>query len=958
MRSAGAASRYSGRVWRSDDGLPQNRIQAISQTPDGYLWVGTSGGLVRFDGVRFTNFDRSNTPGLPDDSILSLCPARDGGLWVGTEGGGLVHMKGGVFSAYGLDQGLSNGFVRGIVEISANKLWVGTDRGFFLFDNGSFIRLDGRDGVPIFAVRSMVEEPGGRIITSTSAGLFAVAGGRLVRTGPRVPDATGLMADPDGSLWLASQSGLRHAVRGELVPVPKIGVTFTRTLARDSEGNLWVGTIGEGLARVGKDGVSLFRSPDPLPHNTIWCVFEDMERNIWVGTQDGLLRLSATAVGTVTASDGLDDDDVASVYEDPAGKIWIGTLAGRLHTMNGGRAVPFHVPPGVGEFHPRIAWTDPTGVQWLGSNGQGMLRIAGGATRIFSTADGLRSNTIRQVLRDRSGVIWIATGSGLSRWDGTAIRTYYLEDGLAYGGVRVLAEDTNGDLLVGTDRGMNRVRNGVFLRDPVLARLHEERIWAILPDRSGLWLGTRGNGLLRVRGNRIARLTTRQGLPGNSIYQILDGGDGRLWMSSSAGVFSASLAELDASADGRAGLVATVPWGIDEGMLSSQMNGGMQGAGFRSRSGEFWFPSVKGAVRIVPGQRPAAPPQPVVVESVTAGDMPIRVAESVVIPPGRGKLQIDFTSPSLASPDRVSFQYRLEGFDEAWTATTKGRTALYTNIPPGKYRFHVIARSGVWPGRFAETVLPVVWLPHFYETAWFYASLLVFSILVLVLALRMYARTTRARFALVLAERTRLAREMHDTVIQGCVGVSSLLEAARSLPPSAAGGTRPLLDRAAEQIRLTVNEAREAVWDLRHSDPAVERDAGAVVRTLETFVRQAEASAGIPVRVEVTGTPAPLGERAGRNLLLVAREAIRNAAAHARPSAISVHLAFGSDAVRLEVSDDGPGFDPGTASGDGHYGIIGMRERMRQSGGTLELMSAEGNGTRVIARLPVRNSSK
>jgi signal transduction histidine kinase len=355
------------------------------------------------------------------------------------------------------------------------------------------------------------------------------------------------------------------------------------------------------------------------------------------------------------------------------------------------------------------------------------------------------------------------------------------------------------------------------------------------------------------------------------------------------------------------------------------------------------------------------------IEAVVAGEDALvfgdgAFGDSVVIPPGTGKLRIDFTSPSLASPDRIGFQYRLEGFEDAWTSTGRVRSAFYTNIPPGRYRFHVVARGGGLRGSAADAVLPIVWQPHFYQTAWFYAALAVLAGLALFGALRIYARTTRARFALVLGERTRLAREMHDTVIQGCVGVSSLLEAARSLPPTAESQKLELLDRAAEQVRVTVNEAREAVWDLRHSDPSAERDRDAMVATLATFARQSEANSGIPVRVEVSGTPGLLGEREGRNLLLVAREAIRNAAAHAQPSVIAVTLAFEAGAARLEVADNGSGFVPDqqrTGGGaNGHYGIVGMRERMKQSGGTLEMISSPGNGTRVVARLPLQASRK
>jgi signal transduction histidine kinase len=395
-----------------------------------------------------------------------------------------------------------------------------------------------------------------------------------------------------------------------------------------------------------------------------------------------------------------------------------------------------------------------------------------------------------------------------------------------------------------------------------------------------------------------------------------------------------------------------VPYGTDDGLLSSQMNGGWQTAGCRTRSGEFWFPSVKGAVRIDPRQLRRMPSAPVLIESVQADGRPLPVSGQVVIPPGRGELEIDYTAPNLRSPDRVTFKYRLEGFDDAWTPSPRRRAAYYTNLPPGNYRFQVVARDGAQPDRVSEADLRIVRQPFFYQSRWFYAACLAATGLLIWGMFLLYARQTREKYALVLNERTRLAREMHDTVIQGCVGVSTLLEAARSMPPSASGKVREMVERAASQIRQTVNEAREAVWDLRHS--SIDRT---LPDTLREFARLITASDGIPVRAEIEGTPAQLDENADRNLLLVAREAIRNAVLHAQARQIEVALRFEPAEVRLEVIDDGRGFTPEPAREDVqdvHYGIVGMRERVEQSGGTFQLVSSPGHGTRVIARVPLK----
>jgi signal transduction histidine kinase/ligand-binding sensor domain-containing protein len=952
-----ASAQYSRRVWRSEDGLPQNKIQVISQTPEGYLWIGTSGGLVRFDGVRFVVFDRSNTPALHEDSILSLCAARDGSLWIGTEGGGIARMKDGVFSEFGAKDGLTNGFVRAITEDRQGRFWAESDHGFFRFERGRFTPLA---APPDTRIRIAYQDRAGNVWFGTSRGLFVLRDGRMVRARPE-DAALGSIATiregVDGALWLvASDLGLERMVDGRVERNPGWDAIVTRAFCLDHTGDLWAGTIGKGLLRIAPGGATTtYRASDMLPDNTVLAVFEDREQNLWAGTQDGLLRLTRSTVETITSANGLGDDNVATVYEDPRGTLWLGTFTNQLYRLEGERAVPFRAPGAAAGFSARSIYVDREGVEWLGSPNAGVLRIAGGNVRVFTSPADMRSRDVRQVLEDRAGMIWIATGSGLSRWDGHSMKTFYLEDGLAYVSLRVLAEDTNGDLLVGTDGGLNRVRDGKFLRDPVFAQLGRERIWTILPDNHGsLWLGTQGNGLIRIRNGKITRYTTRDGLLSNSIYQILaDGTPGtnqdRFWMSSSAGIFSADRKELDAVADGRAGPIAVVPFGTDDGLLSSQMNGGWQTAGCRTRSGEFWFPSVKGAVRIDPRQLRRAPSAAVLIESVLADDRPVPVAGEVVIPPGRGKLEIDYTAPNLRSPDRVTFKYRLDGFDDAWTPSPKRRAAYYTNLPPGKYRFQVVARDGAQPDHVSEADLAVVWQPFFYQSRWFYGACLAVAGLLIWGMFLLYARQTREKYALVLNERTRLAREMHDTVIQGCVGVSTLLEAARSMPPSASGKVREMVDRAASQIRQTVNEAREAVWDLRHSNT----DRG-LSDTLREFARLITASDGIPVRAEIEGTPAPLDENAQRNLLLVAREAIRNAVLHAQARQIEVALRFEPAEVRLDVIDDGRGFTPEPAREDVHYGIVGMRERVEQSGGTFQLESSPGRGTRVIARVPLK----
>ncbi len=462
--------------------------------------------------------------------------------------------------------------------------------------------------------------------------------------------------------------------------------------------------------------------------------------------------------------------------------------------------------------------------------------------------------------------------------------------------MRVLAEDHTGDLLVGTDGGLNRIHDGRFVPDSSFAPLSGERIWALLEDEDHtLWVGTRGGGLFRIAGGKLSKLTTHEGLLSNTIYRILEDGNRNLWWSGPAGVFSASRDELNRVADGlsgtasaggdqrgassarvesknsafpSAGMIAGVAYGTAEGLESTQMTGGFGSAGCRTSSGELWFPSVKGAVRIDPklfSHQPAIAGADRRNHRGRPADPALRGDSDSSRAREAGDPLHGFEPPLSPEPD-LGFQYLLEGFDETWTAGSSDRVAHYTNLPHGPYRFRVVATDSVAPRQSSEASISFVWEPHLYETPWFYGLCAALAIACGGIALRVYARQTKARYAVLLSERTRLAREMHDTVIQGCVGVSTLLEAASGFHPTGAGRMKELLDQARVQIRLTLDEARQAVWDLRHAQLE-----GELAGMLRDFVRQLSSEQDVPIRVELTGSPVHLESGTVRSLFLVAR---------------------------------------------------------------------------------------
>jgi ligand-binding sensor domain-containing protein/signal transduction histidine kinase len=944
--------RYASRIWRTQDGLPENRVRAIAQTPDGYLWIGTSSGLARFDGVRFVVYARFNTPSMRDDNIRALSVARDGSLWAATDGGGLLHYQNGRFESLGPNEGLASEFVGAVLEDRAGDVWAATNRGLFRRHGERFVRMDEELHLSNIAFFTLREGHDGRVLAGGPAGLFRVEDGKLRPYGEHEMDGVYHIGETrEGTLWLGTSHGLRFTGTAVANRKRAYAKSMIGAIIQDHAGNVWLGTGGQGLYLVQRGEDIVFRAPANLPDNSVSAILEDREQNIWVGTADGLVRMSTPEVGLLNSRDGLSDDNVSTVYCDPHGSLWITTAAGGAFRYAHGRIENAPLPPEANGLRIRGTFEDHSGALWFGTDNQGVVRVANGRGTRFTIREGLRNNGIQAFFEDRNRHLWIGTTSGISRWDESHFTNFYLEDGLSYGWVRAIAEDHNGDMLVGTDRGLNRFHDGKFVNDPAFAPLSRDRIWAIYPaSPDTLWIGTRGAGLVRVRNGKASRITTREGLLSNAIFQLIGDGGGRLWMSGPLGLSSASVAELNSLADNQLDSVAVLSYGTGDGLDSTQMNGGVQPAGCVAPDGELWFPSVKGVVHFRPDPPRIGPHSPVRVESVSIDDQVFPASSEVVIGPGRRRVEIDFTACSLRSPERVTFLYRLENLDLRWNTPKGHRAANYDNLPPGRYRFRVIARDGTLADSSSEAGVALVIKPYFYQTAWFYVLLFALAGAGVIAVVRFQERQARDRYNLRLAERTRIAREMHDTVVQGCVGVSTLIEAAVGSARYDQDLMLECLDNARIHLRLTLDEARQALSDLRHDSFE-----NGLPGALSELVRTVSSEKGTPVTLEVEGAAVPLADSTNRTLLLVAREAIRNAVTHAAPTLVRVRLLFGGASIRLDVQDNGCGFQsaPARLADAGHFGILGMRERMEQISGSLEVISSPGNGATIAAHLPL-----
>ncbi|MCU1327924.1 MAG: hypothetical protein JWN34_3294, partial [Bryobacterales bacterium] len=478
---------YSRRVWQSRDGLPEDFVLSLAQTPDGYLWVGTSAGLLRFDGVGFTTFGPGTDPAFLDDSIYSLLAARDGSLWIGTEGGGLVHHTSGKFRAYGPDQGLTNSFVRDIYEDHASIIWLATDRGLFRLDGDKFTRLDARNGIPSLSLNAICEDGKGRLLAGGN-GLLVIDHGTehfyAVPANRRDEGVRFLKEDAHGVLWIGTVAGVRRlegGLQGDPFALPRVLDVHARVIY-ESPAGLWIGTTDAGLLRWSNGRFSRFLAPASLPNDNVLSIEGDREGNFWIGTQGGLTRISPSAARTLHVPRG-DAESINTIYADPSGPMLVVSQGGKIYDVRGNHLVPHALPAGLASVPFRNAFRSRDGSLWLGTLGRGIYRVSGAKTVAhFSMADGLVNDFTRLFMEARDGSLWIGTNGGVSHFVGGKFKSYNFENGLVYNSVREIIEDRSGAIWVATDGGISRLVNDRFIDPGALAALRGKKVWALHED--------------------------------------------------------------------------------------------------------------------------------------------------------------------------------------------------------------------------------------------------------------------------------------------------------------------------------------------------------------------------------------------------------------------------------------------------------------------------------------------
>ena len=943
-----AANQLIHHSWTGDAGFTLAGVKALAQTRDGYLWLGTDHGLVRFDGMRFVRWQPLSGQELPDSRILALAKSADGGLWIGVRGG-IFRLHDGRLEAYTTRDGIPNGSIAGMVEDRLGRLWATYPEapdGLIRIERGTVTAFGPHQGLPHSSVLSLFLDREGGLWVSTYGSLCRWNGNsaETCRATPARLDARSILSTANG-LFTGTSYGLLRFGKGNSEPVAVAAIKSpVLAVLEDRHSAIWAATRGDGLYRIWHGRTELLTRLDGLSSNVILALLEDNEGNLWVGTANGLDRLREPKVARWSDRQGLagnvvtaicaahdgsllvgmlkgglnrigpgspeavvydrrfDQETIAAMYEDSKGRLWTGTNR-RFGYLSQGRFQ--EVTAGEGTRLTRVfaIRPGPDDTLWLADAERGVQKLRNGRIE-QSPETGLGAGRMYQFLADREGRLWLGYyQGGLELVDHGRRRVYGTGDGLAAGPVQAIDEGRSGAIWVGTRRGLSRFRKG----------------------RWTTWLESHG-------------------LPAGGIEDVIEDEAGQIWLISSSGLLCARLADLDRQPDGKPDRIPVETFGPTDGITLPDTPGYPNPRIAFTADGRLWVRTLDGLAALNPmTMRKNTVPPPVVIERLTTEQKPVAIGPNEIRLDSHS-VEFEYTALSLTVPEMMRFRYRLEGFDKDWIDGGNRRQIAYANLPPRRFRFVVTAcnNDGVWNEAGASLAFRCE--PFFYQTWWFRALCVGATGLsgYLVYCARM--RQLRLRFQLVLDERARMTRELHDTLLQGFTGVVLQLTAASRQLLSSPDEGRRRLDTALEKADQSLKEARQALSCMRL--PSLENST--LPDALAAAGRQIVDGTPIRFHMEMRGKLRELPYEVQANLFIIAREAMSNAMNHANPGHIWLELEYAAAGTRLEVKDDGAGFDPeAIVDREGHFGLRGMRERARKIRAELKVESGVGKGTKV-----------
>ena len=953
-----AMSEYVRDRWDAKQGFPGGPVYAIAQTPDGYLWLGTESGLVRFDGLNFRLFNHTNSAAFPAGPVLDLMTDAEGNLWIRPQSRNMLRYRDGTFQDVLPDlDGERSGVTAMCRGAKGEALFDILAAGTFIFDGGKFSKLISAADLPNILIISMAQTGDGKIWMGTrDAGLFYMREGQMYAVTKELPDkkVNSLLAVNDHELWIGTDNGVVRW-NGNEASITRVSDSLDHVQAlcmtRDRGSNIWLGTA-KGLLRMNAGGVFSPES-DYGSTGSVNAIFEDREGNLWVGSTQGIERLRDSAFLTYSVSTNLSSQGNGAIYIDAEGRTWFAPAEGGLHWRKGGqtgqvktagldRDVVYSLTGGKGELwvgrrrggltHLRIngsSFTAETytraeglaqnsiyavhqsrdGTLWAGSVSGGLARLKDGKFTTYTTANGLPSNTVTAILESSDGTMWFGTANGMSSLSQNSWTIYGSPDGLPPGSVNCLLEDSSGAIWIGTDNGIAVLRSGQIQVSQDMPESLHEPILGVAESRNGwLWIST-SNHVLRVARDKL-------------------------------------LSGVTGEADVR-------EFGLADGLNSVK---GVK----RHRSvvtdtlGRIWFSTNSGPAVVSPGQVPDnTVPAIAQIEGITVDGSNVDLQGAVRIPGTRRRITFSYAGLSLSVPERVRFRYKLDGFDQDWGEPVATREAVYTNLGPGSYRFRVIASNSAGLWNELESTIQFQIEPAFWQTWWFRISCLMVGGLAILffyrLRLHRLTRQLNVRFEERLAERTRVAQDLHDTLLQGFLSASMQLDVAAD-HIAADSPAKPLVSRVLELMRRVIDEGRITLKGLRSTDSGSHNLAESFSGIREELAFKER----VDYQVTVEGLSRPLHPVIRDEVYRIGREALVNAFRHSQASRIEVLVKYGSKQLRILVRDNGCGIAPQVlrSGREGHWGLSGMRERAEEIGARLRVLSGAGVGTEVELLIP------
>lgn len=984
--------------WQREQGLPQNFVRALAQTRDGYVWVGTDDGVSRFDGVRFVSFGLQD--GFRGGPVQALLGDSHGALWIGTVGGGLGCWQGGELRNFTTRDGLPSSTITALAEDKDGRLWIGTQAGLIVWQNGTLRPLESKDE---FAGKSIAalfcDRKGVMWIAVTGAGVFSRNAGRFTQL--REPALDALLADPhcllvdhQDRIWIGAGEAVllrRDGQQWRQYDIPRhLGKHYIGALAEEPDGAIWAGSVSEGLFHFKDDRLEAINASSGLSDNLVEALLMDREGKLWVGTHGGLNRIRFHSLFALSQNQGLGYGAVQGLAEVSPGVVWASKPSEGIYSWDGQRFRRLMLN-GLSRQEPRVGalFSAPDGSCWVGG-AFGLFHFDDPRTAENKSATVALTNLhVSALAQDAKGVLWAGTRDG-QLWHFDSGKWQVQAPCQAGHVITAIATRRDGSVLVGTEGdGLYQCDGGKNARWEKFNNLPTAWISTLYLDaHDTLWIGTAGSGLTRLQGGSVATFTTREGLLDNTISQILEDDEGYLWLGGTRGIIRVSKHELDELASQRLAAIYPQVYGRAEGMLSEECSGGFFPAGLKSKSGGLWFSTLKGIVVIDPRHRVNTSPPTVVLEETLVNGVSQPATQlakltqpsdnrsvasetafpSLRVPPGKNQLEFRFTGLSFDAPERVRFRYRLEGLDSDWHDAVTRRSAFYPFVPPGPYRFHVIAcnSDGIWSEVGATLALRV--LPHFWQTWWFLGALGVTTIVAGAGGARLVEKRKHTQRLKLLEqeraleqERTRIAQDLHDIMGAKLCRISFLSEHARrcaTAPPE----IQQELASMSDDSREVLQSLDVIVWAVNPENDTLEH----LVTYVSEYAREYFRRTGIECELDVPASlPAqPLSSQSRHHLFMAVREALANILKHSSATRAKISMACRNGDFEIVVSDNGTGLDP--ASAEAHAegaaagfanGLGNMRRRLKTIGGRFALESAPGKGTMVRFELPLHASN-